>query len=406
MSARDCRTARITGRGDWSSTFPRGPEDLLCLWLSPQRSTISLYRISEPFYQQVYCHMVSVSKGHRPRTPVRRLSGFLNIFPRPNNQPRTTSQFMQATRSINRTGDVSVAIQNEDAVEDAVVVTSLDKLPFCCHADLILMNEEQLLTAASVLNDRLPAALQIDTDRTDSYIRNSIEFIVGIRTDPPDAPAKPTTPSRRFVPSSPISPLAKRGRSQNSQLVASPSPLGDVTEEEEPESEFSVVTPDAWCRRPLLKRRRLGQGPVFPTPPCTQRCPSTLLNLGSTPTPSIARSQSAHITKPLRPPSGRVTRSHSQRMDPKSSIAVTSRTSLARFCTPKKNVRSVRVQPSSRSISTSPSCPPAESSASDMPSPTPRIARRRCPRDSSVEREVGIVTALQKMNMPPVGSDG
>jgi len=351
--------------------------------------------------------MVSISKAHRPRTPVRRLSRLLNIFnSHPNNHPRTGSRFIQAVRSTNRAGEVSVAIQNEDATEDAVVVTSLDKIPFCCHADLILMNREQLLTAASVLNERLPAALQIDTDRSDSYIRNSIEFIVGLRNDPPDAPTKPVTPSRNFVPSSPISPLAKHSRFRNSQLVASPSLLGDVTEEDEELEEYPVVIPNQPCKRPL-KRRKLVQEPVSPTPPRIKPRSSTLQSLGSTSTWGITRSQSTHTTRPLQPPSDRILRSHSQRVNHKlkSPATPTPHPSLASFYTPKRRVRSPQVQPSSDSISTSPSYPLVESSASNTPSPTPRTTCREFRRDSSLEREVGMVMGLQKMNIPPVGSD-
>ena len=347
-------------------------------------------------------HMVSISKARRPGTPVRRLSWLLNVFSRSRKQPRTTSRFIQAVRSTNRAGEVSVAIQNEDVTEDAIVVTSLDKLPFCCHADLILMNRDQLLTAASILNERLPAALQIDTDRSDLYIRNSIEFIVGLKSNPPDAPVKPTTPSRKFVPSSPISPLAKRGRSQNSQLVASPSPLDDVIEEE-PDSDPSAATPHRRYQRPSLKRRRLIQGPVHPITPGAQPRPSSFQSLGPSPTiRRIARSRSTHTTRPFRPTPARVSRSYSQKMNPQSPFTVTPHPPLASFCTPMR-VRSPQVQPSSGGIST-PS-PLAGSSDSDMPSPSPRITRRKCPRGSSVEREAGMVTGLQKMNIPPVGSD-
>ena len=348
--------------------------------------------------------MVSISNASRPRTPVRRLSRLLNIFSRPNNQPRPASRFIQAVRSTDRTGEVSVAIQNGDAAEDAVVITSLDKTPFCCHADLLVMNREQLLTAASVLNERLPAALQIDTDWSDSYIRNSIEFIVGLRNDPPDAPMKPATPSRNFIPSSPISPLAKRGRSQRSQLVASPSPLGDVTEEEESEGP-PVVTPQKQSKRPPLKRRKLVQGPVSPTPPRAHPRPSTLQNLGSTPTQRITRSQSTNLPRPLQTLPDRVLRSHSQRVNPKSFTVVTPHPSSASFYTPNRRVRGSRVQQSSGGITTSPSYPLAESSASDTPSPTPRVTRRKCRRDSSIEREVGVVTGLEQMNLPSVDSD-
>ena len=283
------------------------------------------------------------------------------------------------------------------------MITSLDKTPFCCHADLLVMNREQLLTAASVLNERLPAALQIDTDWSDSYIRNSIEFIVGLRNDPPDAPVKPATPSRKFIPSSPISPLAKRGRSQNSLLVTSPSPLGDVTEEEELEG-HPVVIPDQPRRRPL-KRQKLVQGPVSPTPPRARPRFSSLRSLGSTPARRITRSQSIYTTGPLRPPSDRVSRSHSQSANPKNSTVMAPRPSLTGFSTPKRRHRAPQMQLLPSSISTSPAYPIAESSASDTPSPTPRITRRKYRRDSSVEREVGMVTGLQKMNIPAVGSD-
>ncbi|KAF9653621.1 hypothetical protein BDM02DRAFT_3265342 [Thelephora ganbajun] len=348
--------------------------------------------------------MVSISMAHKPRTPVRRLSRLLNIFSRPSNHPRTASRFIQAVRSTNRAGEASIAIQNEDVMEDAIVVTSLEKIPFCCHADLILMDREQLLTAASVLNERLPAALHIDTDRPDSYIRNSIEFIVGLKNGPPDAPAKPATPSRKFVPSSPISPLARHSRSRNSHLAASPSPLGDVTEEEGLEG--PPIATSYWrCKRLPLKRRKLAQGPVSPTPPYVQPRHSILSSSGSTPAQRITRSQSTRTTRPLQPPSDRILRSRSQRVNPKSSIIVTPHPSLAGFCTPKKRIRSFQVQPSSASTSTSPSCPLAESSASYTPSPTPRITRRECRRDSSVEREVEVVTGLQKMNVPLLDSD-
>ena len=282
------------------------------------------------------------------------------------------------------------------------MVTSIDKVPFCCHADLLLMNREQLLVAASVLNEKLPAALHIDTDRSNSYIRNSIEFIVGLRNNPPDAPTKPATPSRKFVPSSPISPLAKHSHSQNSQLVVSPSLLGDVTEEEEPEEHPDAI-PRLMCGQPPLKRRKLIQEPVSPTPPRIQPCSSTLRNLGSTHTRRVTRSQSTYAARSLQPPCGRILRSHSQRVNSKSPIVVTPHLPLASFNTPKGRVHTPRVQLSS--ISTSPSCPLAESSASDTSSPARRTTRHEYRRESSVEREVGMVTGLQNMNIPSVRSD-
>ncbi|KAI0696586.1 hypothetical protein BC835DRAFT_1249299, partial [Cytidiella melzeri] len=73
-----------------------------------------------------------------------------------------------------------VALQNEDMEEDAVVITALNVVPFCCHADLLLMNRHQLVEVADNLNAKLPSAMRIDTtaSRTDSFIRSSIELIV------------------------------------------------------------------------------------------------------------------------------------------------------------------------------------------------------------------------------------
>lgn len=74
-----------------------------------------------------------------------------------------------------------VALLNEVADEDAIVVTALDALPFCCHADLCLMPREELQRVAYALNARLPAALRIDTRLPDRHIRGAIESLVGLR---------------------------------------------------------------------------------------------------------------------------------------------------------------------------------------------------------------------------------
>ncbi|KAG6878236.1 hypothetical protein C0993_010358 [Termitomyces sp. T159_Od127] len=83
-----------------------------------------------------------------------------------------------------------VALINEDHAEDAVVITTLDTVPFCCHEDLITMSRKQLIDVALALNARLPAVLAIDTDEAlaTSWIRASIERVVGIRADVPRAP--------------------------------------------------------------------------------------------------------------------------------------------------------------------------------------------------------------------------
>ncbi|KAH9838048.1 uncharacterized protein C8Q71DRAFT_706345, partial [Rhodofomes roseus] len=73
-----------------------------------------------------------------------------------------------------------VALQNEDHEEDAVVITALDVVPFCCHADLLTMDRLQLARVALTLNAKLPLILQIDIrpSRPDVDIRNEIERLV------------------------------------------------------------------------------------------------------------------------------------------------------------------------------------------------------------------------------------
>ncbi|KAI0711756.1 hypothetical protein C8Q76DRAFT_567923, partial [Earliella scabrosa] len=56
-----------------------------------------------------------------------------------------------------------VALPNEDPTEDAIVITVLDVVPFCCHADLVTMSRTQLLAIAGTMNAKLPLAMQIDT---------------------------------------------------------------------------------------------------------------------------------------------------------------------------------------------------------------------------------------------------
>jgi hypothetical protein len=81
-----------------------------------------------------------------------------------------------------------VALQNDDPDHpDAIIITTLDleAPPFCCHEDLLAMSRSQLLGVADVLNARLPSALAINTsdERPEGWIRNDIEWIVGIRSE-------------------------------------------------------------------------------------------------------------------------------------------------------------------------------------------------------------------------------
>ncbi|KII85636.1 hypothetical protein PLICRDRAFT_79577, partial [Plicaturopsis crispa FD-325 SS-3] len=73
-----------------------------------------------------------------------------------------------------------VALQTDDPTSDAVVITALPTLPFCCHADLLAMDRAALFRVAHVLNTQLPAALNIDVSgaRTLLQVRTDIEMLV------------------------------------------------------------------------------------------------------------------------------------------------------------------------------------------------------------------------------------
>ncbi|KAJ6547212.1 hypothetical protein B0H19DRAFT_860434, partial [Mycena capillaripes] len=73
-----------------------------------------------------------------------------------------------------------MALQNDDLTEDAVVITALSMLPFCCHEDLLTMSRPELVAVAESLNTKLPVVLHISVSRTrsDAAIRNEIEFVV------------------------------------------------------------------------------------------------------------------------------------------------------------------------------------------------------------------------------------
>jgi hypothetical protein len=184
-------------------------------------------------------------------------------------------------------------------------------------------------------------------------------------------------------------------------LSPAPPPSGDVTEEEEFEG-HPVVTPPRGVQATSSEAAKTRSGASFSYPTPHHASSSKIRSLGSTPTRRIVRSQSTHTARPQQPLSDRILRSHSQRVNPKSSTIMAPLPHLASFLTPKRKVRSTQVQPSRMA---SPSCPLAESSASDTPSPTRRVIRREYRRDSSVEREVGMVKGLQNVNIPPIDSD-
>ncbi|KAK1227101.1 hypothetical protein PQX77_009934 [Marasmius sp. AFHP31] len=76
-----------------------------------------------------------------------------------------------------------IALQNEDPEMDAVVITALDSVPFCCHEELVGMTRDELVEAAEKMNEKLPGVLCVDVGKgvTGRGIRNAIEVLVGIR---------------------------------------------------------------------------------------------------------------------------------------------------------------------------------------------------------------------------------
>ena len=175
--------------------------------------------------------MANPSKAKKPCTPVRKR--LIEIF-------KPSIKLGKRTRNLSSDGvtdaadrtrpspvagtrlkrSASIALQNEDEdLEETIIVTALEAIPFCCHEDLLTMTRPQLLAVAEALNVKLPAALRIDIkpSSTESFIRNAIELIVGIKRTVPGAPkavklglSSVADPDKSVSP--PTSPLATKTR--------------------------------------------------------------------------------------------------------------------------------------------------------------------------------------------------
>jgi hypothetical protein len=147
-----------------------------------------------------------------------------------------------------------MALQNDDLTEDAVVITALSTLPFCCHEDLLTMSRTELVGVAESLNAKLPAVLHVSVSRsrTEAAIRNEIEFVVGLRADMEVPPApRAARPEGGYVPevdadeemdrTPPTSPLSRRGR-RMFQIYGTPGTprLERLAEEEEEEEDRPI----------------------------------------------------------------------------------------------------------------------------------------------------------------------
>ncbi|KAJ8514489.1 hypothetical protein ONZ45_g7982 [Pleurotus djamor] len=156
----------------------------------------------------------------------------------------------------------TIALQYEDQSEDAIVITTLDGAPFCCHEDLVTMSRPQLLEVANTLNAKLPRTLKVSTDsnQSDRFIRKQIEYAVGITQRAPNAPksrrtrildVEETNGDDYTTPFS--SPLASRSRVYGAY---SPSPLLARLDEADEEEETSSSS------RPNKRRKVATEDPA------------------------------------------------------------------------------------------------------------------------------------------------
>ncbi|KAG6816698.1 hypothetical protein H0H93_007825 [Arthromyces matolae] len=158
----------------------------------------------KPEYRSLSSHSASASASASiPAGPIGNGNGIRDRFlPR---NPQTSAAAVVPTHkdpnpnpnpNPNQNQQSQVAIINEDPSSDAIIITTLSTIPFCCHEDLLTMSLDQLVRVARALNERLPRALAIDVDidtvwgrgrgrgrgRVDRrWILREIERVVGIR---------------------------------------------------------------------------------------------------------------------------------------------------------------------------------------------------------------------------------
>ena len=286
-----------------------------------------LHRV-HPVATQSTVIMEKSSKGQKPCTPVRKR--FLDLF-KPSivlgKRDRNLSSDDAADTAHNAHSSrtrlkrsASIALQNEDEdLEETIIITALETVPFCCHEDLLTMTRPQLLAVVSALNTKLPGALRIDIkpSSTDSFIRNAIELIVGIKRTVPGAPkgvklglSSLADPDKSVSP--PTSPLATKTRPRDVYL-ASPR-LAALKEEDEeiilglPERPIKKRKVSAQVDDPVRKKRRVSAQAALPA---VRRIPTT-----SAHKPGLNRSRSQRVpSSQISPPrSSRILRSHSQKL--------------------------------------------------------------------------------------------
>ena len=294
-------------------------------------------------------HKIKLPKVPMPFTPMRRLVHDVlkpsvaigkrlrgDFEDEENQSPSVEYSKVEGSYILSHTkGRNCVALQNEDAEEDAVVITALNVVPFCCHADLLLMDRAQLIEVANNLNSKLPLAMLIDTSagRSDGFIRHSIELLVGIRHVVPGAPKPNRSLSlsvsnlsfndesrvSSVLPLSPVSPLATRKRQAAAvpEHVASP-PLVSLREESEDTSNIlSELSPRG---RPQKRRRisdeRDSSPEASPTPVRTRTSCRPRGRILRTQSHRTAGVQPKHLSDAATRRDGGVLRSRSERLPP------------------------------------------------------------------------------------------
>jgi len=75
-----------------------------------------------------------------------------------------------------------MSLQNSDHSVDAIVISTLFKLPFCCHEDLLTMSPARVVEVAQEMNERLPEVFKIDLKESYDHnsVRREVERLVGI----------------------------------------------------------------------------------------------------------------------------------------------------------------------------------------------------------------------------------
>lgn len=187
-----------------------------------------------------------------PFTPVRRL------FQRRKSEPLHDygePDPVVATPHVHCHPPGGVALQNEDTAEDAIVITALDTIPFCCHEDLLSMTHAQLITVAAVLNAKLPAVLAIDLAGDPTFIRNSVEVIVGLRRSFPPPASHRLSVTYDSVPDSPPTGSPPTGSPCSTRLSIRGTPK--LTRLEETDEEDDLPR-----RKPHLRRASINFSPT------------------------------------------------------------------------------------------------------------------------------------------------